>query len=146
MTQRCSGCKQTKQLDEFYNAGAGKKSAYCKPCTNEYQKTRRREKGLLRTPEQKRDHNLWRYHHITLEDYRQMFNAQNGRCKLCGIKAEDELNDLQVDHNHDCCPNKAWSCGKCIRGLLCGSCNRRMVTVDANPDFYSRALKYRSAL
>lgn len=27
-----------------------------------------------------------------------------------------------VDHDHTCCPGNA-SCGSCIRGILCGSCN-----------------------
>lgn len=28
-----------------------------------------------------------------------------------------------VDHNHKCCPNPNKTCGLCIRGLLCYSCN-----------------------
>ena len=27
-----------------------------------------------------------------------------------------------MDHYHKCCPGKT-SCGKCVRGLLCGNCN-----------------------
>jgi hypothetical protein len=28
-----------------------------------------------------------------------------------------------VDHDHACCQKKNRSCGKCIRGLLCHTCN-----------------------
>jgi hypothetical protein len=28
-----------------------------------------------------------------------------------------------VDHDHRCCPDRGRSCGKCIRGLPCGTCN-----------------------
>jgi hypothetical protein len=38
-------------------------------------------------------------------------------CNACG-----SLDNLVIDHNHDCCPNSN-SCGNCIRGVLCGNCN-----------------------
>ena len=52
---------------------------------------------------------------LTLEQWNEMFNAQNGCCKICG-KHQSELKiRLAVDHNHET--------GK-IRGLLCDGCNR----------------------
>lgn len=47
---------------------------------------------------------------ITQEDYARMYEAQEGRCKICGAK-EDVLH---VDHCHET--------GK-VRGLLCRGCN-----------------------
>jgi len=51
---------------------------------------------------------------ITLEQYDEMFNAQDGACKICKNPETIENRRLAVDHDH--------STGK-IRGLLCFKCN-----------------------
>jgi hypothetical protein len=52
----------------------------------------------------------WKVHHLSgpLEDT---------ECAICG---SDQ--DLVIDHDHNCCPGM-WSCGKCVRGMLCRKCN-----------------------
>ena len=55
----------------------------------------------------------WRYG-LTPAEYEALGNA----CRVCG-SADDQV----VDHDHACCPDKR-SCGKCVRGLLCGPCNK----------------------
>lgn len=70
----------------------------------------------LRDPERvKRRQRRRRRHHlklygITLDQYYQLYAAQDGKCAICEIKAEV----LNVDHNH--------TSGK-VRGLLCHFCN-----------------------
>lgn len=52
---------------------------------------------------------------------------QDGHCALCPNK-EDNITKgrrLHIDHDHACCP-ALKSCGKCVRGLLCGGCNHRI--------------------
>src|SRR6266496_914731 len=39
---------------------------------------------------------------------------------------------LTIDHDHDCCPGSA-SCGKCIRGFLCGLCNSAIGMLNNDP-------------
>ena len=54
---------------------------------------------------------------MTLDDWDKMFQEQGGVCASCKEKAK-----LFVDHDHSCCEGKL-SCGSCVRGLLCNTCN-----------------------
>jgi hypothetical protein len=60
---------------------------------------------------------------ITVEQFNQMLEQQNSRCAVCNTDVPGgRCNQWCVDHDHKCCP-KVKSCGKCIRALLCHSCN-----------------------
>ncbi len=62
---------------------------------------------------------LKRTFNLTIERFNEMLEEQDGKCKLC---KDVLLKTPCVDHDHSCCPGKT-SCGKCIRGLICFSCN-----------------------
>jgi hypothetical protein len=70
-----------------------------------------------------REHNLQRRHGITAADYDRMLASQDGRCAIC--QKPPRKNRLHVDHDRSCCPGPK-SCGKCVRGLLCVSCNSKL--------------------
>lgn len=73
----------------------------CTPCTH--------------TPEGRR----LRYYRLTPDAFRAL--AADG-CAICR-----SADDLHVDHDHKCCPStRRATCGKCIRGVLCGNCNRAL--------------------
>ena len=65
---------------------------------------------------------------LTIEQYEDM--AKNG-CHICGKEALP-YKSLHVDHDHKCCPvdykakgrgGTIRTCGLCVRGILCDSCN-----------------------
>jgi len=86
--------------------------------------TRKRNRGRIRVyrklnPEDKklqRNRHLKEKYNLTLDDYNQMFEQQNGVCAICG-NPENTNRMLAVDHNHNT---------DVIRGLLCFNCNTRL--------------------
>ena len=54
---------------------------------------------------------------ITVEDYEQMHDSQDGVCKICKLPQSGRFKNLAVDHDHET--------GE-VRGLLCMTCNRNL--------------------
>jgi hypothetical protein len=50
-------------------------------------------------------------------------------CALCHEAFEDDQ-PICIDHDHACCPDEKSSCGKCVRGLLCLSCNTALGIIE----------------
>jgi hypothetical protein len=65
----------------------------------------------------------------SLETYDTMRQRQNNCCP-CG-KGFDTTSP-NVDHDHACCA-ALKSCGKCVRGLLCGRCNKVLGMLEQEP-------------
>jgi predicted nucleic acid-binding Zn ribbon protein len=77
--------------------------------------------------------NLLRKYGVTSEDYVKMFEAQGGRCAVCGRhQAEFELR-LCVDHDH---------VDGVVRGLLCKWCNFGLGYFRDRPDVLRKAAAY----
>jgi hypothetical protein len=105
--KQCSGCDEWKVPADFYPRSERHRdglSTYCRRCD--------------------RDRALASRYGITLAEYEALLQAQGGGCAIC---AEDPGDGpaLAVDHDHTCCPGKR-ACSQCIRGLLCGDCNRAL--------------------
>ena len=64
---------------------------------------------------------------MTLEQYDALLSAQGGVCAICSRPPTKQF--LAVDHDHACCPGSR-TCGQCVRGLLCGHCNRQLGWVE----------------
>lgn len=69
-------------------------------------------------------------YNITPEEYGTMFQAQGGRCAICGQTPE---RTLHIDHDHH--TNK-------VRGLLCMRCNTAIGLLFHDPKILAHALVY----
>ena len=147
----CSKCGEEKPLSEFYRNKDSRDGyrADCKKCLRvnvlELRMARQmdkqaymREYGVINA-EKLKNASLLRNYGITLDQYFEMFVAQDGKCAIC--KQPSEI-ALSIDHDHSCCPQRAKSCGQCIRGLLCGNCNNGLGRFQDSPDLLRAALAY----
>lgn len=115
-------CKAIKPIADFWaHASTARGYQYwCKTCTAEAQA----ERGKIREDRNSiRRRKLRQSYGITMADYDAMFEAQQGRCAVCGaqkepwepgVGLEGRGRFLVVDHCHT---------DGHIRGLLCGNCN-----------------------
>lgn len=111
----CRICKKSKSLEDFHL-----KKSHCKLCNSGY--------------------DLYRRYGITQEQYNQMLLDQQGGCAICG-RPPDLVGTLTVDHDHLCCSGRK-TCGQCLRGLLCGYCNRGLGMFLDDTERLMKAYKY----
>jgi hypothetical protein len=67
---------------------------------------------------------------MTVEMYESLLSSQEGHCALCPAVQGDSERRMAVDHDHECCSGQR-SCGKCLRGILCPNCNRKIGFLEA---------------
>jgi hypothetical protein len=68
---------------------------------------------------------------ISVEEYDEMFESQNGSCWIC--RKEEGVKSLCIDHDHE--TNQ-------VRGLLCITCNKGLGDFQDNIEFLNRAIDY----
>jgi hypothetical protein len=115
----CSRCHERKPLEEFPWFTYG--DYRCRPCLragNAEQQLRRRG--------------------FSLADYQALWEAQNGKCAICGVKEGHRSRygracQLALDHDH--------RTGK-ARGLLCNSCNRGLGRFKDSIEVLEAAVRY----
>jgi hypothetical protein len=112
--------KHPENFKRYYEKHKDVHQARCK----DWQK-RNREKHLAYRREwnKKNVDRFWGYrlkqlYGISVEEYKALFEKQEGRCAICGKKPKGRLH---VDHDH--------KTGK-VRGLLCPVCNLRIGTLE----------------
>ena len=85
-----------------------------------------------------------RKHGLEPEGYAEILEAQNGGCAICGSTKPGGNNiRFHIDHDHGCCAG-AWSCGACVRGLLCNKCNLAVGLLRDSPGLFQRPAEYLS--
>lgn len=88
-----------------------------------------------------------RAYNLTSEQFDEILANQGGACAICGTT--NPANGIgrrnvtwSIDHDHGCCPESCGSCGRCIRGLLCGSCNLGIGQLGDDPNRLLAAADY----
>lgn len=92
----CRDCKLDKKSDQFpvNKAMSDGLGSYCKDCS------------VIRS--------IASRFKLSKDDY---FSMLSRGCDSCG-----SFSRLCIDHDYSCCSGQ-MTCGRCIRGVLCGSCN-----------------------
>ena len=152
----CKGCSIGKPRSEYYTVkSTGAPVARCKTCVSEETRYRyandpvfhakrvacAKKKRTRLTGTGLRAQRLPKQYGITVDEFDAILVAQGGGCAICGTTVPGGRGQFHVDHDHDCCP-KARSCGKCIRGLLCGNCNVGIGMLGDSADRIASALSY----
>jgi len=111
--------------------------------------TKRRVGQTLSTPE---DRSRWNRTYklklmgLTPDQFGQMLEAQGYTCAMCCTPfGEDQR--ICIDHDHACCPPRRPSkcCGKCVRGLVCLTCNVALGYIETYGELARAYLKQHSA-
>jgi hypothetical protein len=137
-TKTCPHCKRELVLAQFYyrNKTKGWRQRLCKKCKQAEDRVRKRgPRKKPRSPNDKvhaRRCNLWRNYKITLEQYDELFQAQQGVCAIC-YRPEDPRYTLAVDHDHDT---------EKVRSLLCRKCNTGIGALGDSPQLLHAAADY----
>ena len=100
------------------------RSLKCKECSEIKKKKRKKC--------QNRKCYLWREYRMTEEDYKEMWDKQDGCCDICGEEFENHT-EGKVDHNHET---------GAVRALLCNKCNTGLGDFDDSPSRLRKAARY----
>lgn len=122
----CSKCKVEKPRSEFGKDKCRPDGLYpqCRECKSNAHKESYHKVAAKR---------LERKYGITSEQRAEMFEAQKGRCKICGKHESEQRRALAVDHCHTT---------GAVRGLLCDNCNRGIGYFRDNHEVLKAAIKY----
>jgi hypothetical protein len=113
-------------------------------CAKHYQRAQRNRPGA-RIAESERTY--FRNHDMSPEEWAALWDAQAGRCYMCGELMEPRNGRgsavkgswlaAVIDHDHGCCPADR-SCAACRRGLAHNKCNRLAGLAADDPAFLRR--------
>jgi len=81
---------------------------------------------------------LHRQYNISLEDYRDLFVEQDGKCRICESDGRSRISihhsmPLVIDHDHRTLK---------VRGLLCHTCNTALGQLEDSVELLTKAIHY----
>lgn len=77
---------------------------------------------------------------LTLEEWEDLLAECGGRCSICQVDLPT-VSEQCVDHDHSCC-GPGGSCGKCVRAILCRTCNFGIAAFRDHPGLMRRGAGY----
>ena len=120
----CSKCKIVKPLYEFPISSTQRKMSHCW-C-------------LDCTANDDRKQGYKKRHDMSLEEYKERLEQQNGKCMICGTTVPGgRHNTFCVDHDH-----KIKDKQEAVRGLLCAKCNVGLGSFKDDPEILTAAAGY----
>lgn len=130
----CGACRKTLLITEFHKDASKRDGLHhnCKPCAKELR--RRRESNPAARAikaEKRRAWGLSNYYGLTSAEYLEMYDAQDGKCAICGYSQDGKW--LAVDHCHET---------GAVRGLLCNDCNLMLGNSGDRPDVLESGAEY----
>ncbi len=145
--KECTGCHEVKPVADFCRSKKTKdgRACQCRACRSEYgqrpevkarkralwEKHRGEPEQRRRCAERTRKYVLKREYGLTEDDYNSLWEAQHGRCLICGTGLR--LVRAHIDHDH--------VTGR-VRGILCHCCNLGLGHFRDNPDLLEKAAAY----
>ena len=128
--KKCTKCKKFLARTEFHKSKdrADGLSYRCKDCARQHAK-----ENWSRTVTKKALRDKKKRYGISEAEYIKM--SKNG-CEVCG-----SFERLAVDHDHSCCEGQ-FTCGSCVRGMLCIKCNTAEGMLDGSVEKAIKLAKY----
>lgn len=79
---------------------------------------------------------------LTEDEFEAKLEAQEYKCAICFDDLDfDKHGGVCIDHDHSCCPGET-TCGKCVRDILCGTCNKALGGFKDSRTVLLSALRY----
>lgn len=127
----CSKCQEDKSPENF-SRNARYKDGFSPQCRNCV--------GAI---------SRWKFYGLTEQELTAMWEAQDRKCGICredillmGEHVDGKyIKPGNIDHDHSCCPGPS-SCGACVRGLLCFSCNKGIGNFEDSIERLQNAQEY----
>jgi hypothetical protein len=127
--QICPSCHTIKPKDQFhsmYDVRGILRPSACISCDTDRAKNKHRKQRYGLNP----------------DEYDAMIVAQHGSCGICKTtEPGGRSGTWHIDHDPRCCPGE-YTCGKCIRGLLCFLCNVGIGRFNNDPELLRQAAQY----
>ena len=137
----CVRCNQEKPLSMFAKGKLFKDGVRgtCKRCHTDYMNeyyTNNPEKRVKKNQMNSKHKPNWKSHGLTEQEFNRLYSLRDGRCHSCNLREA-----VAIDHDHLCCAKK-FSCGKCVRGLLCSQCNTALGLLADSKEYIMLLAKY----